>query len=75
MSERWFLDEVVSTGEWFLVPCEMRDDWDAWEEEYEKGRVAFIPEWAVPTEHPRWTTFEEPEQVIGWYANDNFKQR
>lgn len=63
--DRYFLDELTITGEWYLIPADRRGDWydfDAMSEHTcEPGP---IPDYARPVRFVRHFEFEYPEEVM-----------
>ncbi|MGV8953111.1 MAG: hypothetical protein ACOH2M_18580 [Cypionkella sp.] len=65
MPERFFLDELTISGQWFLIPADRRADWydfDAMAEHTSEQMP--IPDYAKPVRAVRHFEFEFPLEVM-----------
>lgn len=59
---RYFIDQLTTTGDWYIVPAERRCEWDDLDIACERtSEVLPVPTWAARLDDgPRWLEFEGP---------------
>lgn len=63
---RFFLDQLTAPGDWYLIPVDRRQEWDAFDIECEQTSEQLpVPDWAQPlADGPRWIEFETPQEIL-----------